>query len=229
MKKPAISITKVKKIKNDDLADKAKEASDAILGNPIMFEPPYPTTALIITTLITTFISTKAAHKLGGRLAKPAFDNARKGLVDELVLFVSYVNNIAKGNLDILHASTLPTNEDEKDFAALIAGGATAQNVWEKKGMSGQIITGCDNFGENVEYVTLICEGGILPEGATVDANGQVTFPTGFAGNIYTSIFLTRKKTFNNLKPGVFYYIYYVLVYKGTVGRLSAPLKAVCN
>ena len=229
MKKPAISITKVKKIKNDDLADKAKEASDAILGNPIMFEPPYPTTAAIITTLVTTFISTKAAHKLGGRLAKPAFDNARKGLISEIVLFVPYVNDIAKGNLDILHASTLPTNEDEKDFAALIAGGATAQNVWEKKGMSGQIITGCDNFGENVEYVTLICEGGILPAGATVDSNGQVTFPEGFAGSIYTSVFLTRKKTFNNLKPGVFYYIYYVLVYKGTVGRLSTPLKAVCN
>ena len=229
MKKPAISITKTKKIKNNDLADAAKEASDAIFGNPITFKPPYPTTSDTITTLVTTYTGTKAAHKVGGRLAKPAFVAAKKGLLGEVVKLVPYVNGIANGNLDILHASTLPTNEDEKDFKALIAGGATAQNIRDAKGLSGQILTDCDMFGIGVEYVTLLCEGGMLPAGATVDLNGQITMPGGFAGSICTNIFLTKKKTFSNLKPSVFYYIYYVLVYKKTVGRLSDPLKAVCN
>ena len=229
MKKPAISITKIKKIKNNDLADAAKEASDAIFGNPIDFEPPYPTTAAIITTLVTTYTGTKAGYKVGGKLAKPAFTNARKGLQGEVVKLGKYVNDIANGNIDILHASTLPTNEDEKDFKALIAAGAIAQNISDAKGLSGQILTDCDTFGVGVEYVTLLCEGAVLPAGATLGINGQVTMPGGFAGSISTSIFLTRKKTFINLTPGVFYYIYYVLVYKGTVGRLSNPLKAVCN
>ena len=229
MKKPAISITKIKKIKNNDLADSAKEASDAIFGNPTDFPGPYPTTAPTITTLVTTYTGSKAGYKVGGKLAKPAFTNARKGLQGEVVKLGKYVNSIANGNIDILHASTLPTNEDEKDFKALIAGGAIALNIRYFKGLSRQILTDCDTFGVGVEYLTIICEGGILPAGATVDLNGQIKIPGGFAGSICTNLFLTRKKTFSNLKPGVFYYVYYVLVYKGTVGRLSDPLKAVCN
>ncbi len=229
MRTPQISVTKVKRIKNDDLADSAKEMSDAIFGNPIDFSPPYPSTADAITKLITPYTATKAAHKLGGRLAKPAFDAARKLLIAEMVLFVDYVNGIAKGNLDILHASTLPTNEDDKDFKKLISDGAVVQNITDKKGLSGQILTDCDNFGVGVEYLTIISEAEVLPVGAVVEKNGQLTFPSGFTGSFFTHIFLTRKKTFINLKPGVFYYIYYVLVYKQTVGRLSEPLKAVCN
>lgn len=229
MKKPAISISKIKKIKNNDLADNAKEASDAIFGNPTDFPAPYPTTAATLTTSVTNYTGTKAAFKVGGRLAKPAFTTARKVLVGEVVKLGVYVNETAKGNLDILHSSTLPTNEDEKDFKALIAGGAIALNIRYFKGLSGQILTDCDTFGVGVEYLTILSEGGILPEGASIDLNGQISIPGGFAGSICTNIFLTRKKTFSNLKPGVFYYVYYVLVYKGTVGRLSEPLKAVCN
>lgn len=84
-----------------------------------------------------------------------------------------------------------------------------------------QIIADCLSFGKGVGYFAMLSEGMQLPIGFTIAANGQVCIPEGITHRIFVNVTQSRRKLFNNLKPGTTYYLYYVLMVGDTVGLIS--------
>lgn len=215
-----ISILLIKKFKVGEIADKALAMSAAIFGLPLVFTGVKPFTEAQILTLVNTYNSAKAAFKVGGKLAKPAYLAAKLALLNCILAFVPYVNDIALGDEIILDLSTLPNNKPT-DYAALISAGAKAKGISAVIGMALQIIADCLPFGTGVGYCAILSEEVQLPIGFTMAANGQVCIPEVITHRIFVNVTQSRRKLFNNLKPGTTYYLYYVLMVGDTVGLLS--------
>ena len=222
-----VSITKTRATGVGKLAGMASDLKVAMTGPLFIGTQPFTPTAF--QTLITNFTSTKSAAKSGGKLAQPAYTTATAALKDGIVLYGPYIDSIAKGDIVILALTPLPTTA-KKDFASLILAGALAAGLISKKGMIGQFITNCTSYGPKVGYFAIICEGGVLPAGVTLDRKGQLKIPLGCTMNIFCSSTSSKKKTFSNLTPGVSYFVYYVLTYgPDTVGFIGTPLEVICS
>ena len=222
-----VSVTKIRATPLGKLAGMASDLKVAMTGS--LFTGTQPFTPTAFQTLITNFTSTKSTAKSGGKLAQPAYVAATAALIDGMVLYAPYIDEIAKGDIVILALTPLPTTA-KKDFALLILAGALAAGLFSKKGMVGQFITNCTSFGPKVGYFAVICEGGVLPAGVTLDRKGQLKIPLGCTMNIFCSSTSSKKKTFSNLIPGVTYYVYYVLTYgTDTVGFFGTPLEVICS
>ena len=222
-----VSVTKIRNTGVGKLAGMASDLKVAMTGP--LFTGTQPLTPVALQTLITNFTGAKSAAKSGGKLAQPAYITATAALIEGLVLFAHYVSKIANGDILILALTPLPTTA-KKDFASLILAGALAAGLISKKGMIGQFITNCISFGPKVGYFAIICEGGVLPAGVTLDRNGQLKIPLGCTMNIFCSSTSSKKKTFSNLTPGVTYFVYYVLTYgPDTVGFIGTPLEVICS
>ena len=222
-----VSVTKTRSTPLGKLAAMGDDLKVAMTGS--LFIGPQPMTPAELQTLITNFTSAKATAKSGGNLAKPAYVAATAALKDGLVSWAPYIDKIANGDVTILALQPLPTTA-KVNFIALILGGALAAGLFSKKGMTGQFITDCTAFGPKVGYFAVICEGGVMPAGVTIDRKGQLKIPLGCTMNIFTSSTSSKKKTFSNLTPGVYYYVYYVLTYgTDTVGFFGVPLEVICS
>jgi hypothetical protein len=222
-----VSVTKIRATGVGKLGAMADNLKVAMTGP--LFIGTQPFTPVAFQALITNFTSTKALAKSGGNLAKPAYVTATAALKDGIVLYAPYIDLIAKGDVVILALTPLPTTA-EKDFATLILAGALAAGMFSKKGMTGQFITNCTSYGPKVGYFAIVCEGGLLPAGVTLDRNGQLKIPSGCTMNIFCSSTSAKKKTFSNLTPGVSYFVYYVLTYgTDTVGFFGTPLEVICS
>lgn len=215
-----ISISLIKKFKVGDIADKALAMSAAIFGLPLVFTGVKPFTAAQILTLVNTYNSAKAAFKVGGKLAKPAYLAARLALLNCILAFAPYVDSIALGDEIIMNLSTLP-NTKPTDYAELISAGAKAKGIKAVIGIALQIIADCLPFGKGVGYCAILCEGAQLPVGVSIAANGQICVPVGTTTRIFVNVTQSRRKLFNNLKPGTTYYLYYVLMVGDVVGLIS--------
>ena len=222
-----VSVTKIRNTPVGKLAAMGDELKVSITGS--IFIDPQPMLPAALQTLITNFTTTKANFKSGGYLVKPPYTEATKALINGLVEYAPYVSGIAKGDVTILALTPLPTTE-KLNYSALILGGAVATGMYAKKGMTGQFIVDCKSFGPKVGYFAVICEGGAMPAGVTLDRKGKLKIPAGCLMNIFTSSTTSKKKTFSDLIPGVTYYVYYVLTYGAdTVGFFGVPLQVICS
>ncbi len=224
-----ISAPKIKKTKVGELANMATLMSAALFGNLLVFFGLMPFTAAEVLILIDDYIAKKAAYKVGGLLQKPAYRASKKALVNCIVSFGIYVDTIALGDLVILALSTLPTDEDTVDIAALIAAGAKAENVAAKQGITGQIVTTCKSFGKGVNYLMVISEGAPLDPRVTISSTGLLKIPDGLINAVYVDTSRGRNKRLNGLTPGILYHISYVLIYDNTVGVFGDEKIASCG
>jgi hypothetical protein len=224
-----ISASKIKRTKVGELANMATLMSAALFGNLLVFFGLMPFTAAQVLALINDYIAKKAAYEVGGLLQKPAYTAAKKAIINCILAFGIYVDSIALGNLVILGLSTLPTDEDTIDIAALIAAGAKAENVSVKQGITGQIVSTCKSFGKGVNYLVVISEGAPLDPRVTVSSTGLLKIPSGLLNTVYVDTSRGRNKRLNGLTQGALYYISYVLIYDDTVGVFGDEKIASCG
>ena len=223
-----VSTRLIRRILQRDIAKRIRKMSDAITGDTGVFTGVQPFTALAIAALVLAFLNAEAAYSVGGSLKRKAFLDTKKALYDCMLEFAAYVDSIAKGNAVTLALSTLPLLSDEIDYAALIADGGIAKNITAKQGKAvKQIITNCDSFGEGIGYVVIVSEGMPLPVGFQLTSDGTFVGPTGI--KCYVNSFGARKKTINDLLPKTEYFVYYILTYGKTVGKLSDGVSVVTS
>lgn len=223
-----VSTRLIRRILLRDIAKKAKKMSDAINGNTAVFTGTQPFTAIAIAALILSFTTAEGAYAVGGLLKKNDFLLAKEALYSCVLSFAPYVDGIAIGDDVKLKLSTLPLLSDEIDIEQLIADGAVAENITAEQGKSKrQIITNCKSFGGKVGYIVVVSEGQPLPDGFSVESNGTVITPSG--NRCFVNSFGNKKKSFTNLLPKTEYYVYYILCYGSTVGRVSSVVSVVTS
>ncbi len=146
-----------------------------------------------------------------------------------LLAFGEYVNELAKGDLEILHLSTLPTTEDLVDYLAELIAGQMATRIKGTQGYRGQLLIECDYFAKDAEYIMILSEDIPLPSNVTFDHAGTLVIPGININTIIISIDGARKKSITGLTPGKLYYIHYALKYGKYVGLISAGVEASCG
>lgn len=223
-----VSTRLIRRILQRDIAKRVQKMSDAITGDLTVFTGVQPHTAAAILILVTAFLNAEAAYAVGGSLKRNAFLTAKKALYNCILDFAPYVDGIAKSNAVILALSTLPLLSDEIDIAAMIAAGGIAANITALQGKAvRQVVTNCDSFGEGVGYTVIVSELVPLPVGFALTSDGTFISPVGI--KCYVNSLGPRKKTINDLLPKTEYFVYYVLTYGKTVGRLSAGVSVVTS
>lgn len=227
-----VSISLIKKIPLDELGGVAEEVRQGIfILNPNKFPGTRPISYDSMGSLITDFTDARSAFKQGGTSAKKPYEDAIPPLVNCLLSFAPYVNEIADGNETILKLSNLPYTGMGEDVAKLIRDGGVATKLAGVAGtIMGELKTTCTAFGRDVFFIAFAALGAPFPKGTTMNLDGQIIFPAGaqmppFAMNANGK----RDKMFTDLTPGVTYYIYYVMIFGGAVSALSNPLKISCG
>ena len=229
MKKLLISFILIRKFKVGEIAGKASVMNLAIFGNVLVFSGAKPFTETEVEALIATFISTQRAHKLGGTLQREPYRLAKLALIDCIIKFAGYVNELADGNRIILELSTLPIDEPN-DLGEKIAAGATAELTSATQGATtGLLITDSAAFGKGVEYITIVSEDEPIPSTLTVNNVAQVILPANLTHRIFVSGKNARKKYFYGCIITKKYYITTILVYGDVVGIMSTPIIFVCS
>ena len=216
-----ISIKKIKRINASKLGDAALIMVMAISGNTLVFKGDQPLTPKQIKALIKTFTNAKTFYKLNGITGKMAYLNAMTALINGMLAFVPYVNNIAKGDKRILAASTLPTTEVAKDVAKMFKEGLTASGITGLIDKNGRLETDCDPFGDGVNYIVVLSEGIPLPINFCINSRGQIEQTSGILNRIFIDITSSRKKVFTGLSILKSYFIYYIMVFGDKVSFIS--------
>ena len=223
-----VSTRLIRRILQRDIAKRIQKMSDAITGDTAVFSGAQPFTAAAILVLVTAFLGAQAAYSVGGSMKRKAFLDAKEALYACMLEFAGYVDGVAKGNAVILALCTLPLLSDEINFAALIAAGGIAKNVTALQGRAVRtIITNCDSFGQGLGYTVIVSEGMPLPDGFALTSDGTFISPAGM--RCFVNSFGARKKSMTNLLPKTEYFVYYVLTYGKTVGKLSAGVSIVTS
>ncbi len=229
MKMIKISFTKIRGIHVNDLLKVLNLMSAAIFGNPTTFKGVLPKTAVQLKTLADTFLDAQLAYLTGGLNQKAAYLAAWAAITDVLLEFAEYVNILAKGDLEILHLSTLPTTEDLVDYLAEIVAGQMATGITGTQGYRGQLLIECDYFAKDADYVMILSEDTPLSSNVIIDHSGVLTIPGSNLNTITITIDGARKKSIVGLTPGKLYFIYYALKYGKYVGLLSTGVEASCG
>ncbi len=224
-----ISLTGIKNIKVGDLANILSLMGAAIFGNPTVFTGTQPYTLLQIKALLETFHTDQLAFYTGGLLQRTAYFASRDAIFTCLLAYAPYVDGIAKGNLEILHLSTLPTTEDLIDYIALLQNGAIAEEIKATPGFQGQLLTSCKYFGPNANYLVIVSEDVPLPENVKISSSGQVVLPLGAMNNIIVMVSDERNKSIVGLTPRKLYFTHYVLNYGKYFGHISNGEKGTCG
>jgi len=107
-----------------------------------------------------------------------------------------------------------------------------------KRGVPGELITTCAIVPKAKYYGCIMLEGGPLPPGFNISADGKITIidggnpnPSPNPGNVVSLQFdlnEKRLKSFTDLKPGVTYFFYYYVVNAAGVSPLSAVTSMMC-
>ena len=222
-----VSVGGIKKIKVTEIGATANTALQAIyVLNQLVFKGTKPMTQAAFQTIIDDLIAARTAFEVGGTSAKQDYNDALAALFVALLLLAPYVDGIANGNEITLKLSTLPYTGATNQSGILIKNGAVATGLTGKLGAIGCMSTNCAPFGQNVSFSTILVQGSPFPPGTLMNQNGQFSFPTGTTPTPYViNINGKRAKLYDNLIPGVTYYVYYVMSFGGIVSALSNPLK----
>lgn len=231
MAKAKVNRTKIKALKVREIDARAEEMKQAIFVTYLtIFVGIIPMTAIAFGTLITNYINSRTSYRVIGRSMKGANDAAKAALLDGLLLFANYVDEIAQGNVDILIDSTLPFTGQLIGSGSLITNGAKATGVKGKSGNIGQLTTSCQPFVKGVRYHAILVQGSPLPANVITNLNGQLLLLTGVGVPPYVlNLNGKRTKSFTNLIPGTAYYVYYILEGEGVVSDLSLAFKIIAG
>ncbi len=213
----------------DELGGLAHDVSQSMFElNLSTFTGVKPITEAAMGIIITAFNDKRGAYKQGGLAAKKPYETAHTNLLECLYLFISYVNDIANGDEDILKLSKLPYSNGINTTAARIQAGELAGELSYEPGANGTANTSCAFFGKGAKYITIIVKG-LLPDGVSWNIDGQLTFPDGVNMPPHMlNLNGKRNKKVTGLLPKTDYFAYYLLVAGGYVSAPSAPLKIGC-
>ena len=229
MKVIKISFTLIRAIKVADLYNVLKLMSAAIFGNPNTFKGVQPFTADELKTLGVTFTEAQSAFLMGGLNQKQAYMTAWEAITNALISFGGYVNGIAKGDLEILHLSTLPTTEETIDYLAELKAGQHAVGIKGTPGFRGQLLLECGYFAPNAEYIMILSAETPLADNVKIDHAGNLSIPGGNVNDIIIAMDESRKKNIVGLTPGKNYYTHFALKYGKYVGLLSTGVEVSCG
>jgi len=229
MKVIKISFTLIRGIKVGDIYNALTLLSAAIFGNTTTFTGTPPMTAAELKAIGVTFTDAQSAFLMGGLNQKQAYMTAWEGITTVLLSFGVYVNGIAKGNLEILHLSTLPTTEDTIDYLAELKAGQLAVGMKGTPGFRGQLLLECGYFAPNAEYIMILSADSPLAATVTIDHAGNLKIPGGYLNDIIIAMDESRKKDIVGLTPGKNYYAHFALKHGKYVGLLSTGLEVSCG
>jgi len=226
-----VSVSGIKDVKIDQLSTTADNLLQSIyVKNLATFKITKPITQIAFQALIDGFVNQRLEYKQGGLSNKKDYDTSHINLLNGVLSFVPYVDDIADGDEIILKLSTLPYTGTPNNAKELILAGTVAEGVKGTPGSLGKIVTTCGVFGKNVHFFAVVSQGTPLPEGTTISNHCQLSFPIGAIVPPLTINFDGKRiKTFSNLIPKTDYFITYFMSFGGVVSGLSIPGKQTCG
>ncbi len=209
------------------LEDFAQGVYLGIFSNLLIFLLP-PTTAVAFQKLITDFSTCRKAYEQGGIAQKPAYLAAKKALIAALNILAPYVDTIAMGDIPTINMAGFEATYDPTHIKPGPSKVQSLTLVVEKAAVE-ELVTDCESFPKGTEFIGILSEGVPLPAGVTVDVLGAVDIPALTPNRIIVHTSKKKKKTFKNLKSGLYYYGYYFILNKLGASQLSNPVKTMCQ
>ena len=212
------AILEIQKLLND--------ASAAILANAAKFASP-PFTEAEAKAVIDAYVGTRSDYENGGKDQEPAWNTAYGNGMAFLDKSANYVDGVAKGDADTITLSRFTPTHAHGRIPASIPG-QVKTITQDKESVKGEIIVESEKMGDYVRYGCIMVEGMPLPADFIIGKDGTIIFPPCTA-RIFHSVSNQKKKTFNNLKTGTDYYIYFYVVNAAGAGPISAVLIINCG
>lgn len=210
---------------------------DGIYNNPTAFSSP-PLVPAVFQGLIDAYVSTRGAYKMGGKVQKPAFLQAKIDLMRALDATAEYVDGVANGNeLIIILAGYTPTKSNQSAVPAPVQ----PTGVRLTRSNTGILLAECDNQPVADTYLAFLTPHAPIPAGITVSGTGQIIVPSGGLGlqghmnanapsevEFIMDINKNRKKKFMALIPGVTYFVTFVAINAQGVSPFSDSASCMC-
>jgi len=203
-----------------------KDTSAAILANAARFMSP-PFTEPEAKAVYDAYTGTRSDYENGGKDQEPAWHTAYGNGIVFLDKSASYVDGVAQGDADTIILSRFnPVHVNPRVLSTIP--GQVQTITHDKESVKGQIIVESEMMGDNVRYGCIMVEGMPLPADFILGKDGTIIFPPCTA-RIFHSVSNQKKKTFNNLKTGTDYYIYFYVVNAAGAGPVSNVLIINCG
>ena len=225
-----VSTTGIRTIEVEKLGGVAHDVQQSLFViNLSTFKGTKPTTEEAMGEIIVAFNDARTIYKQGGTGSKKDYDDAYEAIIDCLISFAPYVDEIADGDKTILTLSNLPFTKGPNQTGVKISNGAVPELLTYTVGLVGRANVSCGYFGPGAKYFAVISQG-LLPAGTAMSLDGQILFPDGTTMPAhFMNVNGKRNKVIVGMTPKLDYYLYYVVSYGGVVSGLSLPLLIVCG
>ena len=211
-------------IKLEDFAEGVKAG---IFGNLLIFLLA-PMTALILQGLITDFSVARLAYESGGKAQKPLYQKTMKALKEALNVFAPYVDTIALGDIAIINLAGFKATNDPSGSKPGTPNVQSLILVVENNAIE-QLTSDCEKFPTGSIIIGILSEEVPVSSSIKVDNLGAITFPPGLTHKIIVHTSKQKKKLYQNLTSGLYYYCTYFVIVKGVVSPMSAQVKKMCS
>ncbi len=226
MKTPTASLN-FRQLGGIKLEDFAEGVKAGIFGNLLVFLLA-PMTALILQGLISDFSLARLAYESGGKAQKPLYQKTMKALKAALNIFAPYVDTIALGDIAIINLAGFKANNDPSQNKP---GATSVQGLIlevENKATN-QLMSDCDTLPTGAIVIGILSEGVPIADTIKPDNLGAVTIAPNTPNKIIVHTSKNRKKIYNNLVSGLYYYCAYFIIIKGVVSAMSVQVKTMCQ
>ena len=209
--------------------DRVEGILDGVYTNDKIFKNP-TITQLVFAALVTTFISTRKAHEKGGLAQLPAYEAATAALRVAVLTLAEFVDGIALGDITIINLAGYDATYDTTSTSSAMGNiNITGLTLTREDSFIGRLDTDSESKGDRANYIGILCEGFPLPDGVTIDADGNIYIPSSVTMHIRVNIGMTRKKKFTGLTPGLTYYAYYIYKTSKFLSGFSNEVKMICG
>ncbi len=209
----------------------AETTKSSILKHPTVFlQDKIPVKDAELEVLIDNDSIAYIAYKRGGIDQFPAFSTNRAALMSGLDLNATYIDSVAKGDVNIIilsgynHTSTqdsVVVKPNQPQTLTLIAGTTLP---------SGEMEIECETFLDGkFTYGCIVSEGMPLAAGWLLNPQGQFVITPGALNRIFHDVNNQRKKRFVGLKKGVEYFFYYYVTNSAGVSVMSEVKSGICG
>ena len=200
--------------------------------------PPFTVLPIIeaaLQILIANYTNKRADYINGGAAQKGPFLIAKADLMSALDSLANQTDIVADGDEPtIILAGFVPTKGGHSPATKPVQCVVTV-----KKGITGELISTCAPVPSAKHYGCIMLEGGQLPDGVVINADGRVVWQskdpqpnmnqqdTKITG-VWVDLTDQREKHFTGLKHDAVYYFYYYAVNAAGVSQLSEVVSMVC-
>jgi hypothetical protein len=197
----------------------------AMKAAPLTFaKPPYTDVQLL--AIETAEEGTYLAYKTGGEAQKANYDIAHKVSLKAMDDTADYVDETAQGDTDIIALGSFkPTNTSRVKAVKPVQPTGV---VVKRDAADGEMLASCDSVGESHKYGCIVSDL-LLPTGISINAGGQIKFPSGMLANVIIDLNQSRNKKLIGLVSGTMYYFYFYIVNAAGVSTLSAVFPLRCG